>query len=76
MSQRRMSRGLPKDTKEVSLTIDGKALKFTNLNKVWFPKDGYTKRDVLNYYDAVADLIVPHLAGPAAVVEAVSERHP
>ena len=50
-----------KDKKEVSLTIDGKVLKFTNLGKVWFPKDGFTKRDVLNYYDAVADLMVPHL---------------
>ncbi len=52
-----------KDRKEVSLTIDGKVLKFTNLGKVWFPKDGFTKRDVLNYYDAVAELMVPHLAG-------------
>jgi bifunctional non-homologous end joining protein LigD len=52
-----------KARKEVSLTIDGKALKFTNLDKVWFPKDGFTKRDVLNYYDGVADLMVPHLAG-------------
>ena len=25
------------------------------------PRDGVTKRDVLNYYDAVADLILPHL---------------
>ena len=38
-------------------------LKFTNLNKVFYPKEGYTKRDLLNYYDAVADLIVPHLKG-------------
>ena len=53
----------PEDRKEVTLKIDGKNLKFTNLDKMWFPKDGFTKRDVLNYYDAVADLIVPHLAG-------------
>ena len=41
----------------------GKHLKFTNLDKIWFPNDGITKRDILNYYDAVADWIVPHLAG-------------
>jgi bifunctional non-homologous end joining protein LigD len=46
---------------EASLTIDGHRLKFTNLNKVLFPADGYTKRDLLNYYDAVAHLILPHL---------------
>ena len=46
---------------EVSLTVDGRKLKFTNLSKLYYPKDGYTKRDVLNYYDAVAPLILPHL---------------
>ena len=46
---------------EASLTLDRHPLKFTNLNKVFYPDDGYTKRDLLNYYDAVADLILPHL---------------
>jgi bifunctional non-homologous end joining protein LigD len=53
----------PAGRKEVTAQIDGKTLKFTNLDKVWFPNDGYTKRDILNYYDAVADWMVPHLAG-------------
>ena len=43
------------------LEIDGRTLKFTNLGKVFYPDEGYTKRDLLNYYDAVADLILPHL---------------
>jgi bifunctional non-homologous end joining protein LigD len=46
---------------EANLTIDGHRLKFTNLNKVFYPKDGYCKRDLLNYYDAIAPLIIPHL---------------
>ncbi len=41
--------------------IDGHTLKFTNLDKLYFPEDGYTKRDLLNYYDAVAPLLLPHL---------------
>jgi bifunctional non-homologous end joining protein LigD len=49
--------------KEAAVEIDGRALKFTNLNKIWFPGEGYTKRDVINYYDAVAALIIPHLGG-------------
>jgi bifunctional non-homologous end joining protein LigD len=53
----------PKGRKEVSHVIDGKHLKFTNLDKIWFPNEGYTKRDILSYYDAVAEWIVPHLAG-------------
>ena len=46
---------------EVTLTIDKHPLKFTNLNKVFYPAEGIVKRDLLNYYDAVAGLILPHL---------------
>jgi bifunctional non-homologous end joining protein LigD len=28
---------------------------------VFYPAEGYAKRDLLNYYDAVADLLLPHL---------------
>ena len=47
--------------KEATLDIDSHRLKFTNLSKVFYPAEGYTKRDLLNYYDAVAPLILPHL---------------
>ena len=33
------------------------------------------KRDLLNYYDAVAPLILPHLEGPPALAQALSQRH-
>ena len=46
---------------EETLTIDGHRLKFTNLNKLYYPKDKIAKRDLINYYDAVAPLLVPHL---------------
>jgi len=49
------------DQKEALLTIGAQTLKFTNLSKLYYPKDGITKRDVVNYYDAVADLLIPHL---------------
>ena len=52
---------LAPDLKEAALTIDGHRLKFTNLDKLFYPKDGYRKRDLLNYYDAVAPLLLPHL---------------
>ena len=54
---------LPGKEVQAILTVDGKELKFTNLNKVFYPEEGYTKRDLLNYYNAVADLILPHLKG-------------
>jgi bifunctional non-homologous end joining protein LigD len=38
-------------------------VRFTNVDKIYFPKDGYTKGELLLYYDAVAALLVPHLQG-------------
>ncbi len=49
------------DIKEATRDVEGQTLKFTNLKKVYYPDDGYTKRDVINYYDAVSELILPHL---------------
>jgi bifunctional non-homologous end joining protein LigD len=48
------------DKEEVRAVIEGRPLKFTHVNKVLYPDEKYTKRDVLNYYDAVADLLIPH----------------
>ena len=36
-------------------------LKLTNLDKVFFPKEGITKGDLIEYYRAVAPALVPHL---------------
>jgi bifunctional non-homologous end joining protein LigD len=47
--------------KEVTTEIDGHKLKFTHLDKVYYPEDKYLKRDLLNYYDAVAPLLLPYL---------------
>src|SRR5262249_41059605 len=52
---------LPPDATELILTIQSRQLKFTNLKKVFYPADAYTKRDLINFYAAVADLLVPHL---------------
>jgi bifunctional non-homologous end joining protein LigD len=54
---------LPASAKEATLQIGAQQLKFTNLKKAYYPDEGYTKRDVLNYYDAVSGLILPHLEG-------------
>ncbi len=57
----RASRSAKDSPNDVSLEIEGHRLKLTNLNKVFYPGEGITKRDVINYYDAVAPLILPHL---------------
>ncbi len=41
--------------------INGHELKFSHLSKVYWPKEKYTKRDLLNYYHRVAPFILPYL---------------
>ena len=36
-------------------------LKLSNLDKVFFPVEGITKGDLLEYYRAVAPVLIPHL---------------
>jgi bifunctional non-homologous end joining protein LigD len=47
--------------REVTALVGGRTLKFSNLKKIFYPDDGVTKGGVLAYYDAIADLILPHL---------------
>ncbi|HEX8135512.1 MAG TPA: non-homologous end-joining DNA ligase, partial [Actinomycetes bacterium] len=43
------------------LDVDGRELRVTNLDKRYWPDDGYSKGDLLAYYWNVADLLLPHL---------------
>ncbi|MGB6822785.1 MAG: non-homologous end-joining DNA ligase, partial [Candidatus Acidiferrales bacterium] len=46
---------------ELFAEIDGRELRLTNLNKIYFPEDGITKRNLLAYYHRMAPLILPFL---------------
>ncbi len=41
------------------LTVDGHTIRLTNLEKVIFPEDGYTKADLIRYYTEVSPYLVP-----------------
>jgi len=41
--------------------LNGHELKFTNLSKLYWPREKYTKRDMLNYYYKVAPYLLPYL---------------
>ncbi|WPO91557.1 DNA ligase D [Chryseobacterium sp. HR92] len=47
--------------KEKEITLDKHTVKLTNQDKIYFPKDGITKGDVIDYYQSVANYILPHL---------------
>jgi len=52
----------PKEETQVK-KIDRNNIKFSNLSKVYWPAEGYTKRDMFNYYYQMAEYILPHLNG-------------
>ena len=48
-------------SKDGTLVIDGHRLVLTNLDKLFWPEEGYTKGDVIAYYRKVARVMLPHL---------------
>jgi len=56
----------------VSVDIEGYSLSLTNLDKVYWPEEGYTKADLIHYYRQVARYLLPYLQDrPQAL-----HRHP
>ena len=50
----------PTDESQVR-KIGGHNIKFSNLSKIFWPKEKFTKRDLLNYYYQVAPFMLPYL---------------
>lgn len=49
--------------KRHEVTIDGRTLSLSNLDKVMYPATGFTKAEVVDYYARIAPVMLPHLAG-------------
>jgi bifunctional non-homologous end joining protein LigD len=47
--------------------------KFTSLDRLVFPESGYTKGDVIDFYNRVADFLLPHLRDRPITVERYPE---
>lgn len=41
--------------------INGKPVRISNRDKIFWPDEGFTKGDLIDYYGSVADLMVPYL---------------
>lgn len=52
-----------------TIVAGGRRVPLTNLNKVFWPKLGLTKGDLVAYYDAVAPVLLPHVRGRAMVMK-------
>ena len=47
--------------KQTVVEVDGRRLTLTNLDKVFYPKAGFTKADLIHYYVQIAPCLLPHL---------------
>src|SRR6266513_1327625 len=48
-------------SEKAELVVEGKKLAVSNLNKVLYPKAGFTKGQVIDYYIRIAPVLLPHL---------------
>jgi bifunctional non-homologous end joining protein LigD len=46
---------------KAELIVEGKRLAVSNLNKVLYPKAGFTKGELIDYYIRIAPVLLPHL---------------
>ena len=60
---------IPDDRNDVELHVGRQTVTLTNLDKVFFPQAGLTKRDLLRYYADVAPVLLPHLHDRAMVMK-------
>jgi bifunctional non-homologous end joining protein LigD len=49
--------------RRVTARVSSRTLSLSNLDKVLWPRDGYTKGDLIEYYQGVAPVAVAHLKG-------------
>ncbi|MFG2105788.1 non-homologous end-joining DNA ligase [Micromonospora chersina] len=50
---------MPADRLKVD--VEGRSLELSNLDKVLYPKAGFTKGEVIDYYTRIAPVLLPHL---------------
>jgi bifunctional non-homologous end joining protein LigD len=47
----------------LQVEVDGRRLSLSNLDKVLYPRAGFTKGQVIDYYTRIAPAVLPHLRG-------------
>src|SRR5262249_43403131 len=49
--------------RHTEIEVQGRTLRLSNEDKVLYPRAGFTKGQLIDYYAAVAPVVLPHLAG-------------
>lgn len=67
-ARRGRPKAAPQDLSGSRVTIGNRAVRLTNLAKVFWPSSGITKGDLLRYYLTIAPALLPHLVNRAMVM--------
>src|ERR1700743_1263914 len=54
---------------ESMLEVEGREIKLSNLEKVLYPKAGFTKGQLIDYYTRISPVLLPHLAERALTLK-------
>lgn len=65
----RPATSIPLDQDSIELNVDGDPVHLSNLQKIFWPNLGLTKRDLLQYYLDVSPWLLPHLKDRAMVMK-------
>jgi bifunctional non-homologous end joining protein LigD len=60
---------IPRGVSQAEIEVDGGRVHLTNLEKIFWPELGLTKRDLLQYYLDVSPWLLPHLKDRAMVMK-------
>jgi bifunctional non-homologous end joining protein LigD len=57
------------EAQKVPVEIEGRKLVLSNLDKVLYPAAGFTKAQVIDYYQRIAPVMLPHIAGRPVTIK-------
>jgi bifunctional non-homologous end joining protein LigD len=60
---------IPRDKRDAVVEVGGREVRLTNLAKPFWPDDGITKGDLLQYYADIGPMLLPHLRDRAMVMK-------
>jgi bifunctional non-homologous end joining protein LigD len=60
---------IPSGESTAEVQAGGRVVKLTNLDKIFWPENAITKRDLLQYYADISPALLPHLANRAMVMK-------
>ena len=61
------------DARKVQVQIDGRTLTLSNLDKVLYPEAGFTKAQVIDYYERIAPVMLPHIESRPVTIKRYPE---